>query len=473
MKKFFLIFIVAMTVVALTAPAMADMKVTTKGSMEVNGIMMKNYPIELAGNDARGTNSWYSMEMIIEPTFHINDKVRIHNQIRIMERNYSGTYDGDIYEGWGANVPAGTGPSNRYSVFGDNQNNFWWERCYLSFPLLGGTLYVGRMSGGDWGHTFADDNENRDRIKYVRKFGHIVLLGVIEKREEGDGGTVAPRFAAGNAGSVDALRSASDEDGYAIGGIIPFSKGFIWRPLVYWIHGQGLSALETAPANNGNRERDIVVIFNDFIVKAGNFKLDAEIAYVTGDDKTLETGLGQKDFEYDQWLVWIEMGMDFGPASLALGGFFIEGTDPNQTFAAGTSYELASVLGLGAIWEPYLLITSEDMGALWDSAGVANGAPLGGSGFESIYLKATYRISDAMKISGTLAWIQAEEMMRGVDDDLGWELDIGFEWKFMPNLTYRVDAGYWWTGGYFDDVAGAGLDSNDVFGIRHTLRIEW
>jgi hypothetical protein len=467
MILFIFICLVAAVALAVAAPAMADMKVTTKGSMEVNGIMLKSSPIEVAGSDNDATNSWYSMEMIIEPTFHINDKVRIHNQIRIMERNVSGTYDGDIYEGWGGNVPAGTGPSNRYGIFGDNQNNVWWERCYLSFPLLGGTLSVGRMSGGDWGHTFADDNENRDRIKYVRKFGHIVLLGVIEKREENDGGTIAPRLGAVN----DFQRSHSDEDGYAIGGIIPFSKSFIWRPLVYWIHGQGTGATEAAAINNGNRDREIVIIFNDFIVKAGNFKLDAEIAYATGSDKTLE--LAGMNFDYEQWYAWIEMGMDFGPASLALGGFWIEGTDANETYAANNNYELSSIVGLGAIWEPYLLITSEDMGALWDATGVPNGAPLGNSGFQSIYLKGTYKISDTMKMYSTLAWIQADEMASGIDDDLGVEFDIGFEWKFMPNIAYRVDAGYWWTGGYFDDAAGVGLDSNDVFGIRHTLRIEW
>jgi hypothetical protein len=323
------------------------------------------------------------------------------------------------------------------------------------------------MSGGDWGHTFADDNENRDRIKYVRKFGHIVLLGVIEKREENDGGTIAPRLGAVN----DFQRSHSDEDGYAIGGIIPFSKSFIWRPLVYWIHGQGTGATEAAAINNGNRDREIVIIFNDFIVKAGNFKLDAEIAYVTGSDKTLE--LAGMNFDYEQWYAWIEMGMDFGPASLALGGFWIEGTDANETYAANNNYELSSIVGLGAIWEPYLLITSEDMGALWDATGVPNGAPLGNSGFQSIYLKGTYKISDTMKMYSTLAWIQADEMASGIDDDLGVEFDIGFEWKFMPNIAYRVDAGYWWTGSYFDDAAGVGLDSNDVFGIRHTLRIEW
>jgi len=468
MKKLLLICLVAAVALAVASPAMA-FKVTTKGSMEVNGIMLNSSPMEGAAHDQDATNSWYSMEMIIQPTFHINDKVRIHNQIRIMERNFSGTYSGDQYLNWGAGNPGGTGPSNRYSIFGDQENNFWWERCYLSFPLLGGTMYVGRMSGGNWGHTFADDDENRDRIKYVRKFGHMVLLGVIEKRSENDGGTVAPRRGA----TADFVRSSSDEDGYAIGAIVPFSKNFIWKPLVYWIHGQGDQGTEVSTVLNVTRNREIVLIANDFTVKAGNFKLDAEILYVTGSDKSLE--LAGMDFDYEQWLIWLEMGMDFGPASLALGGFWIEGTNPNETYAAGNNYELNSVLGLGAIWEPYLLMTSEDMGALWDSTGVPNKitAGPGSSGYFSIYMKACYRISDTMKLYGTLAWIEADEMRSGVDDDLGVEFDMGFEWKFMPNIAYRVDAGYWWTGDYFDDMAAGNLDANNVFGIRHTLRIEW
>jgi hypothetical protein len=437
MKKILLFFLVAAVALAFASPAMA-FKVTTKGHMEVNGMIIKNDVID--DDNADNSNSWYSMEMIIKPTFHINDKVRIHNQVRIMERDFSGTGPGDNYD---------NNNLNKYRIAGAFTNNFWWERCYLSFPLFGGTLYIGRMSGGNWGHKFADDDQNRDRIKYVRKVGHAVVLGVIEKRSEGDGHTVNPAI-----GSVDFLNSASDEDGYAVGAIIPFSKNFIFKPLLYWIHGQGDTIAGL------NRKRDIRIWFADFTVKVGNLKIDAEFAYAEGDDDTL-------NWDYEQMYAYLDAFMNFGPAQIGIGGFYIGGTDLNQT---GT-FEFGSIVGTGSVYEPFLLWFSEDMGFMWDATGVAHGGA-GTSGFECFYIRGAYKISDTMKLSAILGILQAEEMANGIDDDLGMEFDISFEWKLMPNLKYMIDFGYWNPGDYFEDVF-VGLDDNNVMGLRHTIRIEW
>ncbi len=71
----------------VAAPAAADLKLTSKGYMQVQGMYMSGNP----GDDNSRSNDWYNMEMIVNPVLHINDKVRIFSEIRIMERNYSGT----------------------------------------------------------------------------------------------------------------------------------------------------------------------------------------------------------------------------------------------------------------------------------------------------------------------------------------------------------------------------------------------
>jgi hypothetical protein len=42
------------------------------------------------------------------------------------------------------------------------------------------------MPGGGWAYPFQNWDRNRDRIKYVRKFGPVLLIGVIEKLLEAD-----------------------------------------------------------------------------------------------------------------------------------------------------------------------------------------------------------------------------------------------------------------------------------------------
>jgi len=58
---------------------------------------------------------------------------------------------------------------------------------------------------------------------------------------------------------------------------------------------------------------------------------------------------------------------------------------------------------------------------------------------------------------------------------LGWEFDLGYEFKFMKNIKYVVDAGIFFPGKYFDNTDGDLIRdlTNNVYGARHMLVIEW
>jgi hypothetical protein len=439
MKKIFMILMVAALALALASPAMA-LKLTTKGYMDVTGIFLSGNVVDRGTtsdlkNDS--SNAWYQMELVIDPVLHINDKVRIHGRVTIMERNWVG----------GESI-GNSGLDHR------GANDFWWEHIYLSFPLTGGTMYVGRMGGGKWGYVFNDTDDNRDRIKYIRKFGHVTLLGIIEKLSEGDGGsflTTAP--VAGDSFT----QVHSDIDAYALGAVVPFSKNILWRPLLYYISYEPFSGTD-------------LIVMNALTIKSGNFKLDTEI-----NARKRDWSLAGAERDVTQWSGWVDAGMTFGPAELAIGGFLQQGnketTDPKKN---------KTVWGVGGDFEPYFLLFSEDVGLLWNSAGVANGALGGASGFQSFYVRGSYKISDAMKLSGIFGHLRADKMVyANVSKDIGNEIDLRFEWKFMPNIAYVIDAGYLMAGGYGEDytknvLPGGGVDlTNDVFGVRHMLVINW
>jgi len=480
MKKFFLIFVVAMAVVALTAPAMADMKVTTKGYMQVQGLSANNNIVgrDIAGNRYDSTNSYYNMEMVIKPIFHINDKVRIHNKVRIMERNFTGTAAGQNYLNAGASGSgAGGGAYNHYRLYGNATNNFWWEHCYMSFPLVGGTLYVGRMSGGNWAYPFADLDQDRDRIKYIKRFTPWLLgLAVIGKRAENDGGVFAPvgGAAPGGAGTTSFEQGEADQDGYAIGFVITPSKNLFIKPLFYWIKQKNAS-----PPGLTN-QMDAFQIVPAVMWKIGAFRLDAEYVWVGGE---VETPAGVSDMDIDQDALWIQGTYTAGPAELSLAYWWIEGDGQNPLTAVNP--DAKRFVTVGATFQPLLLLFSEDMGYLWNSVGVSNGSVNNNSGFSSFYLRGTYKISDSMKISAVLGYVEADEMVAGThwdgirsaDEEIGWEFDMTFAWKFMPNMTYMIDMGYLWTGDYYDTCGlftnGTFNPGENVFGIRHGLRVEW
>jgi hypothetical protein len=510
MKKFLIVMTSVLVALAFAMPAgAADFKMTWKGYMDVTGYSVSAAPQDAGvgpGLDRDSTNSWYQQELVIEPVFHINDKIRIHNKITIMERNWGGTSSGAVaYAPGTLDAPSGgniastlanpaLGPNATGGSIGEEQSgahNFWWEQCYLSFPLFGGTMSVGRMGGGRWGTLFMDDDDNRDRIKYVRKFGHIVVLGVIEKLEENDGGNY---LGITNVTNPNA-HSDSDVDAYAVGAIIPFSKNIVYKPLLYFVdYGSGsVTAGNTVAPYPAVSFRPFGaerwLFLQELMFKVGPFKFDAEVIYVWGDQYDRNVG-GTKDREESQWLWWAEGIFTFGPAEIALGHFFLQGQgdDGNER-----NPEVNSVYGTGNMWEPLLIMFSNDIGIYNDSMGVINctnatvwppdEVALTRSGFVGWYLRGAYKISDAMKLSAIFGMVEADEMHviagqnngRTPDKELGQEFDIQFDWKFLPNLTYSAAFGYMWTGDYYDDTDGqVGRDlSNNIYAFMHKLTIEW
>ncbi|MBW2615354.1 MAG: hypothetical protein JRD02_04155, partial [Deltaproteobacteria bacterium] len=353
-------------------------------------------------------------------------------------------------------------------------HNFWWEQLYMSFPLLGGHLYVGRMTGGNWAYSFQDGEDNRDRIKYVRKFGHILGVLVFEKRVEADGTPLTMVPAAGDGWDV----SHSDRNAYALGAVVPFSKNVIWKPLYYHIDEQ-----RYIMPNKGNGY--LSVLMNALTLKFGNFGLDTEfnVHFANLEDAFLVAGQ-TKDIDETALSWWLDAHMTFGPAEIAGGFWWIEGSD--TTTKPWETKNLTN--SIGARFQPLYLFFSEDVGLLFDASGVPNGtAALGGtSGMLGLFMRGAYKISDSMKLEGILAYVEADEMLRGshwngikaADDDLGLEFDLNFEWKFMPNIKYCAGFAYLDAGGYWDTFAfpgngvGTSVD-NDVWALHHKLVINW
>ncbi|MCP4668100.1 MAG: hypothetical protein GY849_17255 [Deltaproteobacteria bacterium] len=480
MKKFFLVCMVAALTLAVAAPALAGLKLTSKGRMDVSSIWVSNDVINrptTTGNDYDNDDpaAWYQQELVIDPVLHVNEKVKIHARFTIMERLFMGGSGGEF----DANNQ-GMGVNGDYR----DAHNFWVERVWLSFPLFGGTLHVGRMPGGSWAYPWQNWDANRDRIKYVRKFGHIVMVGLIEKLAENDAGNFVgagdqlafsqspPLGYAADGNPYD--NNHSDIDAYAVGAIAPFSRNIIWRPLVYYVNfgNSGIS---------GKGHGYDLLILNGLMIKAGIFRLDMEINWRNRCwTKFFYDGDEWHDWETSQWSGWMEAGLHPGPFSIVAGAFYLQGTRSGHQ---GTVARNRSLWGVGAEFQPLLLLFSEDMGILWNTTGVANGTN-GGSGYVGGYLRGAYKINDTMTLSAIVGNLWADTMYEGTaatdhngriytaSRHLGFEADLAFEWKFMDNLKWVIDLGYFWAGPFFDNWSRGG-PAMDIFGVRNMLVIEW
>jgi predicted porin len=58
-----------------------------------------------------------------------------------------------------------------------------------------------------------------------------------------------------------------------------------------------------------------------------------------------------------------------------------------------------------------------------------------------------------------------------VDDDLGWEVDFKASYKIVKNLTYFVQAGYFDSGDFYDDVMGG--KNEGVTQLMHGLQLDF
>jgi hypothetical protein len=455
MKKAILIFAALAVAVAFSAPAMAQMKLTSKGYMDVTGLFVKNNIRDIsATQEAQSSNAWYQMEAVIDPTLHINDKVRIVARVTIMERYMNGTA-----------TSANTAADYRSeSAVG---NDFWWEWLYMEFPLGPGTLALGRMSGGQWAYDFQDSAANRDRIKYTTKLGNVTLVGLIEKLAEGDGGgylTTAP--APGGPFSI----SDADLDAYAVGAVIPLSKAILYRPLLYYILN-----------HTGANKQEQWLFDNGLTLNFGAFKVDLELNYRWWTNKDQALGGGAiGDIKAQQLTGWAEGSFNLGAAQLGVGLFYIQGEDDRT---ATDNPKRNTIWGTGGEFQPTLLLFSEDVGLLFNTSGVSNGSAIGNSGYEAAYIKGAFKLSDKMLMRAIFLYLNASEMLEGsavgggaADDHIGMEINLGFEWMFLPNVKYVFEVGYLMAGDYWQDAFGATLEedlSNDPYGVRHMMVITW
>ncbi|MBF0203989.1 MAG: hypothetical protein HQK67_06655 [Desulfamplus sp.] len=165
MKKV-LLFAVLCFFVAGMSPVSATLETEFGGEFYVEGILNSNQNMLESDN----TVDYRQMRLRVQTTFKVSDNLSLITRFDALEKILS----------------------SEDSAFDNNEDddNIDFDRAYLAYISPIGLFEVGRMKGVTWGTSFADDEDDTDRIKYTVPIevgdGKIYLFGVAEKVSEFD-----------------------------------------------------------------------------------------------------------------------------------------------------------------------------------------------------------------------------------------------------------------------------------------------
>ena len=175
-KKMMFMLAVMGCIMVMALPAMA-LDVDFSGSFEVEGIL--NSSENMDKNDS--TSDFRQMRLRVQTDFTITDDLKLTTRFDALEKVLSSkdsaftTTFNDT--GWDAN---------------QDDDNIDFDRAYLSWKSPIGFFQIGRMEGVTWGTSFADDESDTDRVKYILPIplgdGTMYVSAVAEKVTENDKG---------------------------------------------------------------------------------------------------------------------------------------------------------------------------------------------------------------------------------------------------------------------------------------------
>ena len=403
------------------------------------------------GYDSQANDMWHH-SLYIFPKLKVNDNITLNSEIRMIDRDV-----------WGTNQA--TGPINSAAY-----ENMRLRLLWMDYDSPVGKWQVGRILGGGWGSKFLDTTGNRDRIKWYPNFmpENLGLLLLYQKGAEKDafnGGTDEADVASYYAGltwkadfgrtDVAFWHNRFDED-YQVAS--DYSNTEMWVNAVYQFGGFNiLSELNWAIQGEDSSGADIkgIGFMADVNTKIDAFTLGGLFFYLQGDDTI--------DDENEGYIGRNGVGNDYNPFAIATGDYMgLLNGDKNGYLGA-----ITSVLGIPG--DPF------DVTEL-SGGGQGNPGALALAGY------GVWALNEKLTLNTAVGYVWADAVPSGVDDGMGFEIDVGMSYKLLDNLTYSATFAYFAPGNLFDDLAEiaseiasdvAGEDvatgTNNVYLLLHNL----
>jgi len=447
MKKLSVVALAVVAVMLFAIPAMA-VDVDLTGQYRARGYFMDNMSLN---DKCDAPNAYYDQRFRLQTVFKVHENLSVTTRWDAFDNVVWGTTD----------------------IFAGSDDSMQWDRAYLTAKFPWFVLDVGRMGAGVWGTMFADYAYNVERIKVTSKVDNVVFGGIIQKLAEGDGGPPSPFGPAGllaavGEGGVDECidcgegPSDQDRDVYFLFFVY---KGEGWDGGLLYGYDRNRSNANVAIDEHG---------FLPYIKgKFGPVRVEAEAWWQFGN---ADVKYGE-DYDIDSWAYYAQVGGDAGPVSIDVGYAHTDGQDKLKD--AGDD-RTAFVRAGGRDWQPLLILTGYYMDANLGCVGNLNMKNASGNpwGYDLLYGTVAFSPVEDVTLSTILAKGWADETgyleqafgINNLDDDFGWEWDIGLKWQIMDNLVYDAKAGVLFPGDFWEYSCDS-RDLSNEYSVLHALTV--
>jgi len=457
MKKLTAIALATAAIMIFAIPAMA-VDVDLSGDYVVRGYFMDN--TDLSDNSG-ASDAYMSMRFRLNTVFKVNDVLSLTTRLDAPHDRELGTRD---------------------DLTSNERDNIDIDRVYLTAKLDMCELHIGRMGAGTFGTAFNDIGYfEADQIKLVHHMDPLTATLTYQKRSEGDGMNR-------NAGGLLDADADLDEDRY-YASLTYKAEGVESGLLLGYYNDKSMS--DTSPTTVSGVSvpsplKSKYWLVNPYIVTdVGPVKVEGELVWYTGDAADFYVDGAADDIDYDAMAWHLKASMDAGPTDVSLGWAHVDGQESSST---ERTYIKTSDLE-GADFQPLLILTGYYMDANLGGIGNLNArnmrnttTPIGGMatqylGFDIYYGTIGFAPMENMSIYGTVAVAQADETdyaktllgVTSMDDDIGWEYDVGLTLKLMDNLTYKAVLGYLRPGDMWK--LGTTADVDNTWSALQTLKV--
>jgi len=369
--------------------------------------------IEDDGTD-ENVDGWHN-SFYLYPKIEINDATNVQAELRFIDRQIYGNSDRDTMK-----------------VF----------RMWANWNAPFGTVSFGRMPAGTWGNNpFLDSTSSADRIAVSIPMGATSLYGVYQKNIEEDAYW----------GWTDKGDSASYLAGVKFGNDMGTTDIAVWHTRV----------------DEDQGDYDNTELWYSGAYSFGAIGLAAEAHYAMGDDSS------HNDISSFAAFVNANTKID----TMTVGGLLIYGQGDDDVDGDNNGYVTRK--GLGNDFNPFLIATGDYFGLLngdknnylsaldWPATTATGNGDNPGCIALAAYLVAP--INDQMTINAAAGHVWADKDF-GLDNKIGWEIDLGMSYKLADNLTYSASIGYLKAGQMLEDYLG---DTNNILALVHSLTMTW
>lgn len=464
MKKLLTIMLASALVFALAVPAMA-MHFEMNGQLRVRSWYLDSYWPETISGDQKGDMEFVDQRFRTFMTWGLTESVLLKARADINE-GFWGNNLGVVSEPSDVTDPI-TGERSRIStatnVSPKDDISFDWVYMQFTMPTIPLTFKIGRQDVS-WGPGIFAKSDPRDRLWLAYNFGGVTIGGAYDKNSEsftqeltgiGSDNRNWAAFAVGNVGS------------WKVGGLYVLNLDETSNINLVEILATG----EVGPIVRKDTNFHMFDLMTMGAI--GPVSLKGEVTWGTGEDKTNP----DKKIDREGLIAYAGGFFNLGLANIGLEWGYAKGneagTDKNEGVLKMDQHSpYNSIIFFNGLdydgYDKLYLNRNDNPGV---PAGNAPGTDQNFANAWSVKGTVTANPTERLTLVAAVVYAKRNEVLAGVDKEMGWEVDGVLSYSIYDNLAYTLGLGYAWVGDFYTASDGSGLDN--PWGMMNRVEVKF